>query len=131
MPSKLQYQITDTINDMVACDQIRQEIESSSITPSLLADPNGVICTKEYVFFGFDADLDSGDVITLDGIVSAHTGEGLPSADSSESVAVVDLPTTGNAGDSFFVSDGNEGPGPAWFDGTDWHWYASGGIVSP
>lgn len=132
MPSKIQYSITDAVNDMIACDQIRQEITGSSIAPSLVADPNGVMCTKVYVFFEFDADLDPGEVSTLDAIVAAHTGEGLVSANSLEDVSVTGLPTTGlTPGSTLYATDGNEGPAPVWFDGTDWRWYASNGIVSP
>ena len=131
MAKKFQYNITDTVNDMVACDQIRKEIADGTIVPKLIPDPHGVVCTKLYAFFEFDADLSPAEELELDGIVGSHTGEGLPSADSQESLAVSELPTDGDPGDSFFVTDGNGGPAPAWFDGTDWRWYATGGIVSP
>lgn len=129
--SSFTFSLADTVNGAVACDQIRQEISNSGIAVSLMPDPNGVVCTKTVVIFHFLGPLTAGDQSILAGIVATHTGEGLLSPNSLESSAVADLPDDGNAGDSLFVTDGNEGPAPAWFDGSSWRWYASGAIVAP
>jgi len=132
MPSTLEYPITDTVNDMVACDQIRLEIEmEATILSTLLDDPNGVQCTKDRVFFNFDSDLSGAGVTALDGIVESHTGEGLKSPNELDEIAVADLPDGLSRGASFFITDGNQGPAPAWYDGTDWRWYDSKAIVAP
>lgn len=125
------FNLDDTVNDVVACDQIRQEIDSSGIAVPLLPDPNGVVCTKTVVIFNFLTALTAGGQSILAGIVAAHTGEGLLSPNTLESASVADLPDDGNPGDSLFVTDGNEGPAPAWFDGSSWRWYASGAAVAP
>jgi len=132
MPKNFEFPITDTVNDMVACDQIRFEIENEvDITATLLSDPNGVVCTKDRVFFNFDADLSVAGESALAAIVAAHTGQGLPSPNEMDALPVADLPYGLTVGATFYAADGNEGPGPVWYDGTDWRWYVSGGIVSP
>ncbi|MCK5643463.1 MAG: hypothetical protein KAJ19_21815 [Gammaproteobacteria bacterium] len=128
----LRYPLTETVNNMVACDQIRFEIDGDlTISANLLEGSNGVICTKQFVFFGFDSELTNLELSSLDSIVAAHTGAGLASANELEGVAVAELPTGLSPGSTFYVTDGDEGPAPAYYNGADWVWYASGNTVGP
>lgn len=130
MAKQLEFDITETVNDMVACDQMRAEIEASAIiTEQLEQDPLGVLCTPTIVQFNFKADLSAPAVTELAALVQAHTGVGLPSPNSLENLTVSELPTTGNPGDSLYVTNGVSGPGPAYFDGDDWRWYFDETIV--
>jgi hypothetical protein len=131
MAKQFDYPITDTVNDMVACDQMRAEIEASvTITTDLEYDPLGVLCSIETVQFNFVSDLDNAEVVELTALVAAHTGQGIPSPNSLTNLTVATLPTTGTPGDTFYVTDGVGGPGPAYFDGTDWRWYNDKAIVA-
>lgn len=130
MAKQFEYLITDTVNDMVACDQMRSEIEASVIiTEGLEPDPFGVLCTPAIVQFNFKADLSNASEAELTAIVAAHTGVGLPSPNGFENLTVAQLPTSGTPGDSFYVSDGVSGPGPAYYDGIVWRWYFDKTVV--
>jgi len=131
MAKSFEYPITATVNDMVACDQIRKEIAEGAISPSLLDGPSGVMCTKTLVFFSFDDDLNTTEVGELDSIVAGHTGEGLVSPDDLAPTSVIDLPVDLEAGASLYATDGNQGPAPVYFDGTDWRWFSDNTVVSP
>ena len=130
MAKQFEYAITQTVNDMVACDQMRAEIEANGvITEALEPDPLGVLCTPTIVQFNFTADLSNAAEAELDTIVSAHTGTGIPSPNTIENLTVAQLPTAGNPGDTFYVTDGVAGPGPAYFDGAAWRWYFDKSVV--
>lgn len=128
MPKQFDYTITDTVNDMVACDQMRAEVESS-IPKGLEPDPLGIICTPTLVLFSFVDDLTPAEEVTLSGLVAAHTGVGILLPDTLDNLTVAALPATGSPGDSVYVTDGVGGPGPAYFDGVDWRWYDDGSVV--
>lgn len=130
MAKQFDYPITDTVNDMVACDQMRAEIEASAITVKLENDPLGILCSIETVQFNFEDDLADPEVVELTTLVEAHTGQGIPSPNSLTNLTVATLPATGTPGDTFYVTDGVGGPGPAYFDGTDWRWYNDKAIVA-
>jgi len=130
MATQFNFDLTETVNDMVACDQMRAEIEASGvIIVALEDDPLGVLCTKTIVQFNFVADLTAPQETELLALVQAHTGTGLPSPNSTENLTVATLPTTGAPGDTFYVTDGVSGPGPAYFDGAVWRWYFDKTVV--
>lgn len=131
MAKQFEYDITDTVNDMVACDQMRQEIEASVvITEQLDDDPLGILCTPTIVQFNFQTDLSAPSVTELTMLVEAHTGVGIPSADQLDNLTVAELPADGDPGNTFYVTDGNNGPGPVYFDGADWRWYSDNSVVA-
>lgn len=131
MAKQFEYNLSDTVNDVVACDQMRAEVEASvTIVTPLEDDPIGLICTKTIVQFNFLADLSLAEQTELNNLVQAHTGVGLPSPNPLENVTVATLPTYNlNLGDSVYVTDGVSGPGPAYYDGVDWRWYFDKSIV--
>jgi len=130
MAKVITYPLTDTLNDMVACDQIRQQIEGSAISVTLLEQPEGVMCGFTEVTFSFDSDLSAGDVTILDGIVAIHDGAGLMGLDTLEVVPKASLPTYAQQGWMAFVPDDASGPVPAYYDGTDWRIVTTGALVS-
>ena len=130
MATKLTFFLTETVNDVVACDQLRAEIQTSGVISVELADdPLGIMCTTTIVQIGFVEDLPDDEEPDLLSIIQAHTGEGIMSPDTLDHMTVAELPTTGMPGDTFYVTDGGSGPGPAYFDGSDWRWYSTGAVV--
>ena len=130
MAKQFIFNLSVTVNDMVACDQMRAEIDSNAvITTPLEPDPLGIVCTTEIVIFNFTADLTAPEVTELGALLAAHTGVGIPSPNTLENLTVAELPTTGDPGDTFYVTDGVSGPGPAYFDGTVWRWYDDKSVV--
>lgn len=126
------YPLTDTINDMVACDQIRLQIESSIIVPGLLDQPEGVMCEFTTVTFMFDADLSGAEVTILDAIVAAHDGAGLFQLGTIEVVPKATLLaiTYAQQGWIAFVPDDVTGAVPAYYDGATWRIVTTGAAVS-
>ncbi len=131
MATQFDFDMTETVNDMVASDRMRAEVDANVvIVVALDDDPVGLLCTRTIVQFNFVADLTAPQVTELLALVQAHTGAGLPSPNSTENLTVATLPTTGNPGDTFYVTDGGSGPGPAYFDGAVWRWYFDKSVVS-
>jgi len=126
------YPLTDTINDMVAVDQIREQISSSAISASLEPQPIGVDCDFTNVTFTFEADLSPGDITALDGIVAAHDGAGLFQLGELEVIPKVALLaiTYAQQGWMAFVPDDITGPVPAYYDGATWRIVTTGAAVS-
>ena len=124
------YPLTDTVNDRVATDQLRLEIQDSAIATALDPEPMDIACDFADVTIIFVSDLSAGDVTTLTGLVAAHTGDGLLQLEVLQVVIVADLPTYAVQGWMAFVSDEAGGPVPAYFDGTNWRRVTDGAIVS-
>ncbi len=124
------YPLTDTVNDRVATDQLRLEIQDSAIATALDPEPMDIACDFTDVTIIFVSDLAAGDVITLTGLVAAHTGDGLLQLEVLQVVIVANLPTYAVQGWMAFVSDEAGGPVPAYFDGTNWRRVTDGAIVS-
>ena len=130
MATEFNFDLTLTVNDMVADDQMREEIETNGVIVETLRDlPVGIICTTTIVQFNFLTDLTAPQEAELLALVQAHTGQGLPSPNTMTSSTVGRLPATGVQGDTFYVSDGVSGPGPAYFDGAVWRWYFDKTVV--
>lgn len=130
MPSQFTYQITDTVNNMVACDQMELEIESDvTIVTALSEGSIGVMCTPSVVIFNFVSDLAQVEIDALTALVSAHTGVGLASPNNMDSLTVATLPATAEVGDSFYLTDGASGPGPVYYNGAGWFWYSDNSAV--
>jgi hypothetical protein len=133
MATAFTYPITDTTNNMVATDQIRQQIAASAIVPALEPQPNGVLCFFfTTVTFTFVTDLSGAEVITLTGLVAAHDGAGLFQLDTLEVIPVATLLAITYAAQGWmaFVPDEVGGPVPAYYDGTNWRRVTDGVIVS-
>ena len=133
MATVFTYPLADTINNMVATDQIRLQIADSTIVPALEPQPTGVQCFFfTSVTFTFVADLSAAEVTTLNGLVAAHDGAGLFQLDTLEVVALVPLLaiTYATQGWMAFVPDEAGGPVPAYYDGTNWRRVTDGAIVS-
>ena len=124
--------MTDTINDMVAVDQIRLQIADSTISVALEPQPMGVMCDFTTVTFTFESDLTAPEVTTLDAVVAAHNGAGLFQLDTLEVVPKASLLaiTYAEQGWMAFVPDDVTGPAPAYYDGTDWRIVTTGALVS-
>ena len=124
--------LSDTINDMVAIDQIRMQIEDSTISVALEPQVAGVMCDFTTVTFTFEADLSNAEVVTLDAIVAAHDGAGLFQLDTIQVVPKATLLaiTYAEQGWMAFVPDDVAGPVPAYYDGTDWRIVMTGALVS-
>lgn len=126
------YPLTDTINDMVAIDQILLQIEDSALSVALEPQLTGVMCDFTIVTFTFEADLPDAEVPTLDAVVAAHDGAGLFQLGTLSVVPKATLLaiTYAGQGDMAFVPDDASGPVPAYYDGTDWRIVTTGALVS-
>jgi hypothetical protein len=130
MAKQFIFDISETVNDMIACDQMYSEIDANVVIDIALENPPvGLICTQTVAQFNFVTDLSNIQETELLSVVQAHTGVGLPSANALDNLTVATLPSAGNSGDTFYVTDGVGGPGPAYFDGADWRWYSDGSVV--
>lgn len=133
MATVFSYPITDTANNMVATDQICQQVTASSIAPTLEPQPEGVFCFLfTSVTFTFATDLSAAEIITLTGLVAAHDGTGLFQLDTLEVIPVATLLAITYAAQGWmaFVPDEVGGPVPAYYDGINWRRVTDGAIVS-
>lgn len=126
------YPLTDTVNDMVAIDQIRMQIEDSAISVALEPGVAGVICGFTTVTFTFEADLNNADVTELNAVVAAHDGAGLFQLDTLAVVPKATLLAIAYAQQGWmaFVPDDVTGPVPAYYDGATWRIVTTGAAVS-
>lgn len=124
--------LSNTINDMVAIDQIRLQIADSAISVALEPQPMGVMCDFTIVTFTFESDLPNAEFATLDAVVATHDGAGLFQLDTLEVVPKASLLaiTYAEEGWMAFVPDDVTGPVPAYYDGTDWRIVTTGALVS-
>ncbi len=130
MTTQFDFDVTESVNDMVAVDQMRAEIEANGvIVVALDDDPLGILCMRTIVQFNFVADLPAPQQTELLVLLQAHTGAGIPSPNTTTNMTVATLPTTGNPGDTFYVTDGVSGPAPAYYDGSVWRWYSDKSVV--
>ena len=123
------YPLSQTVNSQVACDQMKLEISSSSISAQLMDGPMGIEVLFTAVTIRFESELSSSDQDALSEIVSNHTGAGLPSPNEFQSLDASDLPSNASAGDSFYATTGLAGAGPVYWDGSQWLYYATNSSV--
>ena len=67
------YNVSDTLNDVVALNALQEEILQAAIAPTL----DGVTVSNSTLTISFDVALSAGEKTILDGVVAAHTGVAL------------------------------------------------------
>jgi len=76
MDSQYTYNVSQTLNNKVDIDRLTREVQQSSITIAL----NYIDVANGVISLFFKAELSDNEELTLDGIISSHTGATLPTA---------------------------------------------------